>query len=87
MPGLIYIPAFGMVFYLEKKQRHIFWFLSFSSRADIKLRKGGEDCPDASASHVVSIKLAYQKSLLLGDVVLIIPFPTPTCLALVFSQA
>jgi hypothetical protein len=43
LPGLMYIPAFGMVFYLEKKQRHIFWFLSFSSRADIKQREWGED--------------------------------------------
>ena len=32
-----------MVFYLDKKQRHIFWFLSFSSGADIKQREGGED--------------------------------------------
>ena len=42
-PGLFHILAFGMVFYLEEKQRHIFWFLSFSSRADIKPREGGED--------------------------------------------
>jgi len=31
-----------MVFISEKKQRHIFWFLSFSSRADIKQREGGK---------------------------------------------
>jgi hypothetical protein len=29
-------------FILEKKQRNIFWFLSFFSRADIKPREGGK---------------------------------------------
>ena len=51
-----------MVFDLEKKQRHIYWFLSASSQADIKLREGREEVADANASHVVSIKLVHQKS-------------------------
>jgi hypothetical protein len=40
--GLIHIPFFGMVLILEKKQRHIFWFLSFSSRAARKPRDRGK---------------------------------------------
>ncbi len=51
-----------MVFDLEKKQRHTYWFLSASSQADIKLREGREEVADANASHVVSIKLVHQKS-------------------------
>jgi hypothetical protein len=44
---------------LEKKQRHIFWFLSFSSRAVIKRRnrgKKGRRLPEWCCSN----KLAYQ---------------------------
>ena len=62
--GLIYIPVSGMVFYLGEIQRHIFWFLSVSSRVDINLREGREEATDTNSIHVVSIKLVHQKSLI-----------------------
>ena len=52
-----------MVFYLEKNNDIYFGF--FLSPLELISSRGKEErIPDATASHVVSIKLAYQKSLL-----------------------
>ena len=43
--------------FFEKKQRHVFYFLSFSSHGFLRRQKEERKAP----SHVVSIKLPYQK--------------------------
>jgi hypothetical protein len=50
------------LFILEKKQRHIFWFLSFSSGADIKPRDGGKKGRRHRELCCFN-KLVHQKSL------------------------